>query len=228
VANKGRLVTDEEVIGFVTSINEVVVDSLEAFLIRAVEDTVERYCKRTFSNLSASDEAYDIKGELRWHGMLMRPVNIIHLKNYPVQTFTSLKYVTKRSEVDGTPEETTTFTPNTYAVKEDSGLIYMYANAFSSTTFPTFRGGNSAVSFPIGTERVLATYTSGYSSISTVPDELKFAVLQVLSRIYSLQKGNKWLTDTTQSEFGFTTLLRVQLTEEEMIILNPWKRPIVA
>ena len=227
MANSGKLVTDAEVSGFVSTINEMKIK--EQIIIKAAEDVVDNALDRTLSEATYTDEEYDIDAEMMWSGILQKPSNRFRLLQYPITDFTELKAVNDRDKTSGDVISSTVLSKNEYHVKLRNGEVTLYETVFTSSDrlWPSLVNANSLASFPSGTARLLATYKAGYT-LSTVPHDIKLLILQLISRYHRLSVDNHFNVSTVESNFGISNLLRTMFTPEERVILNSYKRPSLA
>lgn len=213
--------TDAEVIGFVNTIDTIAENSKEELLVNAVEDTVENYCQRKFESQIITDEEHSIGREAAWHGLVIKPANQFRLKQFPITTFTELKFVTERDETTGAPSQTTVITRNRYHVDLETGVVTLLERPLDHLHT---LGGNSFRSFPHGTAVLLATYTAGFV---TTPNDLKVAILQIIARISRMRSDDSFTETQVFSEFGSTMWNRVTLTKEEMLFLDSFRNPVL-
>ena len=227
--NISSIVTNDDVTNFIPTLKVLTTDSREEIIVKAAEAVVENYCNRTFATTPRVDEEYDINNELRMHGIVIKPYNIIRLDGYPVdldQDFI-VKFVTERDQTTGLVSASTVINRNSFNIDTSAGIIHLYRNtSLSNQALPGFSSSNSVVSFPEGIARILVTYTSGFSE-AAVPYDLRMAMLMIIARMHTLAQTNKWTESSVQSEFGVTTNLRVQLTNEEMFFLKRFRRPVL-
>ncbi len=227
MANSGRLVTDAEVSGFVSTISSIAIK--EQVIIRAAEDIVDNALDRVLFEETYTDEEYDINAEMMWGGVLQKPSNRFRLLQYPVTTFTELKAVNDRDKTSGAVTSSTVLSKNEYHVKLRNGEVTLFETVFTSSDrlWPSLVNANSLASFPSGTARLLATYKAGYT-LTTVPQDIKLLILQLISRYHRLSVDNHFNVSTVESSFGISNLLRTMFTPEERVILNSYKRPALA
>ncbi len=227
--NISTIVTNDDVTNFIPTLSVLTTDSREEIIVKAAEATIENYCNRTFKTLPHVDEEYDVDRELRIHRVVIRPYNIIRLIDYPVdlsEAFTA-KFVTERDQTTGLPSASTVINRNSFNVEASTGIIHLYRNtSLSNQVLPGFSSSNSVISFPEGVARILFTYTSGFSE-ANIPYDLRMGMLMLVARLLKLSESGKWSESSVQTEFGITTNLRVQLTNEEMFFLKKFKRPVL-
>lgn len=231
MGDTGKIVSDQLVSSFVSKIT-LPIKTSEALIIQACEEVVQAFCKRIFAITQYVDKEYSIRvGEDVYSGMIVRRRRTLHLGQYPVTTFLSLKTVTARSESTGEVSESYTIPRNAFYVNRDTGMITLIGSLLnvsypSQVMYSDFLAPFATSSFLEGTANILATFTAGYTE-ATMPKALQLAVLQIIARQYVLMEREGWLLESVTTDFGSTVYKRVTLTPEEELMLTPFKCPKV-
>jgi hypothetical protein len=137
-------------------------DDLITSLINACSTAIENYCRRTFSQITYTDEMYD--------GNNSRYLN---LKNYPVISVSSVK-------VNGVLIDS-----SQYVCKKDSGVLARvgpYPNTFTGLSMSRFQ-----TVWNRGDWNIAVTYSAGFTAI---PDDVALALKMYVASIYKADVAN--------------------------------------
>lgn len=211
------IVTEKEAVLWCPGLNTLADDTPEHLLLVMVEQSVKTFLDRPLKSTPYVQDV-DVRDEIAWHDILIKPRDTFLTLDYPVTTWTSLEKVVSRDPTTGDPDDLQVIPRDTYHVKLSSGVVRLLRPLQDIELRPQF-------SFPIGVAAMRAKYVAGFATASDIPADIKAATLMRFKRFHGLMKAGDWnLKSVTNPTGGTTEYLRVDWTPEERSLIEPYTR----
>jgi hypothetical protein len=194
----------------VTSVTE---DNLLYECIDRAQDTIERYCSRSFGTATFTED-YDGTGTA-----------VLTVNNPPITTLTSVSSLSRNA--DGT-ETATALDVSSYRFDANSGRISMLWS--DARSFPEYWGyDNGPATFRVESPRFVegfknyrVVYVGGYTG-ATMPGSLKQACLEIAGDLYRMRRVNKSMQSESMGVPSYTAKAVAELVDQRAFLLNPFR-----